>query len=134
MTNSEIYFVITLSAIGIINTIYLIYHSVKKTPVKCIFFPSEWCEKVQASKYSRTFGIKNSVAGLGMYSGLLILSILLYTAVLNVVWPIQALVWIGFLFSTYFLFIQGFVLKAFCTWCVLSAIEFSLLFLVIIIF
>jgi len=132
MSNTEILLVAILAIVGIWNTSYLLYHSAKKTPVKCIFFPPEWCERVQASKYSRTFGIKNSLAGLGMYSALLVISLLLYAGAINFIWPIQALIWIGFLFSTYFLFIQAFVLKAFCTWCVLSAIEFSLLFVAII--
>ena len=44
---------------------------------------------------------------------------------------VGAIIVIGFLFSAYFTYIQGAVLKAYCTWCVLSAIEFLLLFLVL---
>lgn len=123
--------IIILSVIGIVNTSYLSYHSIKKTPVKCIFFPPEWCEKVQHSKFSRTLGFPNSMAGLGMYSALLILSILFAVGFLVVAWPIIAIIWIGFIFSMYFTFIQAFVLRAFCTWCVLSAIEFTLLFILV---
>jgi uncharacterized membrane protein len=43
-------------------------------------------------------------------------------------WPIQAIAAAGFLFSVYFTHAQAFVFKAFCTWCVLSAINFTVLF------
>lgn len=123
--------IIALAVIGIANTSYLSYHSIKKTPVKCVFFPNEWCRKVQQSKFSRTFGFPNSFAGLGMYVALLVLTLLYSAGTLNVFWPILAIVWAGFIFSMYFTFIQAFVLKAFCTWCVLSAAEFTLLFLIV---
>ena len=40
-------------------------------------------------------------------------------------WPIQFLVGFGFLFSLYFLYVQIFVLRALCTWCVISFLVFS---------
>jgi uncharacterized membrane protein len=45
--------------------------------------------------------------------------------------PIFWLVVFGFAFSMYFLFIQAFVLRAFCTWCVISIVEFTLLFITV---
>jgi uncharacterized membrane protein len=116
-----------LSGIGIINTLYLSYHSIKKTPVKCFFFPDEWCLKVQQSTYSRIFlGIPNSFLGLGMYSTIFILG-LLYSQNFIGFTPIAAVIAVGFLFSLYFIYIQAFVLRAFCTWCVVSAIDFVIL-------
>ncbi len=123
--------IVILSAIGIINTSYLSYHSVKKTPVKCLFFPPEWCLKVQQSKFSRTFGFPNAYAGLGMYLAILALTLFFAGGTLASFTPISVIVWIGFIFSLYFTFIQAFILRAFCTWCVLSAIEFTLLFVII---
>lgn len=125
-----ILFIILLSVIGVINTSYLSYHTIHKTLVKCIFFPPEWCEKVQKSKYSRTLGFPNSFAGFGMYFALFVLSFLYFVGALQPLWPIQVIIWIGFAFSMYFLFIQAFVIRAFCTWCVLSALEFSLLLII----
>ncbi len=119
--------IIVLSIIGIGNTSYLTYCKLKQKPVLCLFFPPEWCRTVQKSKYSKTFGIPNAFAGLGMYVALLVLAILFFYGLIPV-WPLYAIITFGFLFSFYFLGIQGFVLKAFCTWCVLSAIEFLALF------
>jgi len=116
--------------IGLIDTFYLIYHKVRGTDVACIFFPKEWCRRVQYSPQSKTFGIPNSYAGFAMYLIILILT-WLYVGGLIVFWPIQAIVTFGFLFSLYFMFVQGFVLKAFCTWCVVSFINFTMMFLAV---
>ena len=98
------------------------------TDVACLIFPEEWCRTVQHSPYSKTFGIPNSFAGFGMYAAILILT-WLYAAGSIAFWPIQAIVTLGFLFSLYFTYVQALVLRAFCTWCVVSAINFSILFL-----
>lgn len=123
--------ILVLAGIGIVNTLYLVSHAITKTPVKCLFFPPEWCQKVQNSKYSRTFGIPNSITGLAFYAVIFILTLLFNQG--NVpFWPITTIVTIGFLFSLYFTIIQGAILKAYCTWCVLSAIDFLLLFIVVV--
>ncbi|OGY82660.1 MAG: hypothetical protein A3F54_00320 [Candidatus Kerfeldbacteria bacterium RIFCSPHIGHO2_12_FULL_48_17] len=129
----ETYLIVILvfAGIGIINTAYLVSHVISKKPVKCLFFPPEWCHKVQFSKYSRTLGIPNPVTGLGFYLAILILTGLFVQGTIAF-WPIATIITIGFLFSVYFTIIQAFVLKAFCTWCVVSAIDFLVLFLVVV--
>ena len=116
--------------IGVLDTLYLIYHKLKGTDVACPFFPKEWCYKVQHSPQSKTFGIPNSYAGFVMYAAILVLT-WLYLNGSVAFWPIQAIVTFGFLFSMYFLYVQAFVLRAFCTWCVVSVINFTIMFLVI---
>jgi uncharacterized membrane protein len=116
--------------IGILDTLYLIYHKINGTDVACPFFPKEWCQKVQYSPQSKTFGIPNSYAGFGMYAAILILA-WLYAGGTIAFWPIQAIVTFGFLFSLYFMYVQAFVLRAFCTWCTVSAINFTVLFLTV---
>ena len=123
--------ILALSVLGIFNTLYLSAHVFSKKPVKCYWFPSEWCAKVQYSKYSKTFGIPNPLAGLGMYLAILILTLVFIQGSVSFT-PIYWLVVVGFAFSMYFTFIQAFVLRAFCTWCVVSALEFTLLFLAVI--
>ena len=116
--------------IGVLDTLYLIYHKLKGTDVACIFFSKEWCHKVQYSPQSRTLGIPNSYAGFGMYIAILILT-WLFSSGSIAFWPIQAIVTFGFLFSMYFLYVQAFVLRAFCTWCVVSVINFTIMFIVV---
>jgi len=114
-----------LAVIGVLDTLYLIYHKVKGTDVACIGFPKEWCRRVQYSKQSSTFGIPNSVAGFVMYSLILVLAVLAGPGI--PFWPLQFLVLFGFAFSLYFMYVQIVVLRALCTWCVISFINFSVM-------
>ena len=118
---------IVFSAIGLVDTSYLAYHSIKKTDVACVFFPKEWCHKVQYSKQSKIMGIPNSYLGFLMY--VLIIGLTFYYMRGEAVsfWWIQLIVGFGFLFSMYFTFVQSFILRAFCTWCVVSAINFMVM-------
>lgn len=113
--------------IGVIDTSYLIYHKVRGTDVACPFFPDEWCRRVQHSPQSKIFGVPNSILGFIMYVAILVLT-WLYAGTTVPFWMIQALITFGFLFSLYFFYIQAFVLRAFCTWCVVSAINFTVMF------
>ena len=119
--------IIVFSILGILDTLYLIYHKIKGTDVACLFFPKEWCKKVQYSKYSKTFGIPNSVAGFFIYTAILILTLLFVQGTIVTFLPITILITIGFLFSLYFMYIQGAVLKVYCTWCVISFINFTIM-------
>lgn len=116
--------------IGVLDTLYLIYHKIRGTDVACPFFPKEWCYKVQHSPQSKTFGIPNSVLGFLMYIIIIVLTAL-FAGGSILLWPIQVVVTFGFLFSMYFLYIQGFILKAFCTWCVVSAINFTVMLIAV---
>jgi len=119
-----------LGTIGILDASYLIYHKIRGTDVACPFFPKDWCRKVQYSPQSKTFGIPNSFAGFVMYAAILVLACL-YAKDSISFWPIQAIVTFGFLFSMYFAYVQAFVLKAACTWCVISAINFIIMFIAV---
>jgi uncharacterized membrane protein len=114
--------------LGLLDTIYLTYHAITHTDVACWWFPKEWCHKVQYSPQSKTFGIPNPYLGLGMYLAILVMMLLFLKGVIPF-WPISAIVAFGFAFSMYFIYVQAFVLKAFCTWCVVSALNFTVLFL-----
>ncbi|OHA62180.1 MAG: hypothetical protein A2117_02235 [Candidatus Wildermuthbacteria bacterium GWA2_46_15] len=115
------------SGLGIVDTLYLAYHSITKTDVACPFFPKEWCRKVQYSQLSRTFGIPNSYLGLVMYLVIFGLTIGHINALAVPFWWLQLVIGFGFLFSLYFTFVQAFILRAFCTWCVVSAVSFTAL-------
>ena len=118
--------IITVGAlVGIADTLYLIWHKVRGTEVACIGFPKAWCRKVWYAKQSKTFGVSNSILGFLMFSA--ILALVLLQPVLPF-WPVQFLVAFGFAFSLYFTGVQIFVLRALCTWCVISALTFFTMF------
>lgn len=113
------------AVIGLLDTAYLMWHKIRGTDVACIGFPKKWCQKVQYARQSRTIGVSNSIWGFLMYAAILLL--VLFQA--NVpLWPVEALVAIGFVFAVYFTYVQAFQLRAFCTWCVISALNFSVMF------
>ena len=101
MTHPILWTVI-LGGIGVLNTIYLSYHAIRKTYVKCLFFPEESCRKVQESKYSKTMGIPNGFLGFGMYALIFVLALLYHYGAVATFVPALALIFIGFLFSLYF--------------------------------
>ena len=123
--------IVLFSVIGLLDTIYLSYHAVKKTDVACWFFPKEWCQKVQYSKFSKTFGVPNPYLGLLMYLVLLALVGMMNGGLAAAWLPalLKFIVIFGFAFSMYFVAIQAFVLRAFCTWCVVSAINLTVMFI-----
>jgi uncharacterized membrane protein len=120
----NLFLLLIFSTIGIIDTSYLIYHKIKGTDVACVFFPKEWCRKVQYSKQSKTFGIPNSYLGFLMYAIIFGLTLGYIQGAAFPFWWIQLIIGFGFLFSMYFTFVQAFILRAFCTWCAVSAINF----------
>jgi uncharacterized membrane protein len=127
MTTHQV--LLTFAGIGLLDTLYLIWHKVRRTEVSCIGFPKEWCRKVQNSKQSVTFGIPNSVAGFLMYAAIFLLVMFMPQVPFGLTtWGlIQFLVLFGFAFSLYFMYVQIFVLRALCTWCVVSFINFSVM-------
>ncbi|HXK36030.1 MAG TPA: vitamin K epoxide reductase family protein [Candidatus Paceibacterota bacterium] len=123
--NTTLTILIVCAAVGITNTLYLTWHSFTKTDVACIGFPKAWCRKVQYARQSRMFGIPNSVLGFLMYSAILLFVVLQPDFPY---WPVKALVAFGFAFSLYFTYVQAFILRAFCTWCVISSLDFFVMF------
>ena len=115
------------AAVGVLDTVYLLYHKMRGTDVYCLFFPAEWCRAVQYSPYSKTLGVPNSLAGFFMYSAIITLLTFSQYGISSFL-PVQAVIAVGFAFSLYFTYIQARVIRAFCTWCVLSAFNFFVMF------
>lgn len=113
--------------IGILNTIYLSITAILGKNVYCFLLPDEWCLAVQHSKYSKTFGIRNPYLGLFMLTLIAVMYYMNLNDQLDYLYTF-GIVTFGFLFSCYFLYIQAVLIKAFCTWCVLSFLVFTALF------
>lgn len=101
----------TLSIIGILISMYLLYAKYTHNPLICGFGD---CGKVQSSIYSAFLGIPVSVWGAFYYLFLFLCLFKNYrrVAVLCILW--------GLGFSTYLTFLEVFVIKAICMWCVFS--------------
>ncbi len=84
------------------------------TPLIC----SKGCDLVQTSKYAYTFGIKNSWFGVIIFASL-IMMVIYYKAEKKpkLKHTIHTGLIIGSLVSIYFLYLQAYVLKSWCKYC-----------------
>lgn len=129
---SKIYwYTFVLSLLGLIDSAYLIWIKIADSPKFCIQGVGD-CWSVNRSQYSQIAGIPVSVLGVIAY---LIIFILLLTENRTdflkqyTVMAQFGITLVGFLFSAYLTYIELFVLKAICPFCVVSAIVMTCLFI-----
>lgn len=134
--------IIVLSLFGVGETVYLI--SKRRKNEKPICVGKDDCNIVLKSKYNKTFGIHNDVLGLLYYAFALAVHVLIALGYLvtaeNIFGdePIELLLVIFMLstivalaMSTRFVYLMAFKLKAWCQWCVGSAVTVMLMSLVV---
>lgn len=102
---------ILLAVAGVAVSLYLTYIKLSADPFICGLGD---CGKVATSEYANIFGIPVALFGVGFYFILLFL-IFNNLRKLEMYW----LLW-GILFSSYLTYLELFVIKAICGWCVIS--------------
>ncbi len=120
--------VIVLALIGFADSTFLLAKRLSGGPIPCVL-GFTGCDTVSKSPYSVLFGIPLSAYGMVFYLAIGVLG-LLYLDTKNTLFarlllPATAL---GFAMSVYFIYVQKFLIKAFCVYCVLSAIVSTILF------
>ncbi len=116
------------SVVGLGISSYLAYIYIFSLPLPC---SNSGCEIVRYSKYSRIFSVPVPVYGMLYY--LSVLSLVIISIVYKLKYSclfVRFLTFTGFAFSLYFTFLELFVIKAICNWCVASAIVSTLLFVI----
>jgi len=118
-----------LSFIGFLDASYLVIEHYQNSIVPCAIF--EGCEQVLSSPYSELFGIPIALFGMGFYA-VMFISVMMYleNQRYGILKWIRAFSIGGVVASGYFLYLQAFVIRAFCTYCIISAL-LSVLLLVI---
>lgn len=125
--------IFTLAAIGISETVYLIRKRITLEKPVCIM--GENCLKVLTSKYNRLFFIHNDVLGFVFYIVISLISAFLVIGVEPIYfWRLilKILVFVASLISFLFTYLQWKVIKAWCFWCLLSALTIWLMGIIII--
>lgn len=109
--------------VGLFASAYLLYTYVTGGPITCALVTG--CEIVRASKWAYTFGIPRPLLGILFYAGLFALLVLRTTWS----WKPRVLYWLtmlaaaaGVIESTFLFFVQWLDIRAFCFWCLLSAV------------
>lgn len=131
MTN--LIFIVLLSLAGTFLTLYI--YRTKKNEAKTLVCPiGRSCEEVTHSAYSRIAGISVEVLGVFYYSAMAILY-LLFVSVPESRVPLLATGGAvasaaAFLFTLYLIYIQAFVLKHWCSLCVIAAVISTAIFII----
>ena len=122
-----------VSAIGFTDATYLTTQHFLGAPVACSILKG--CEQVTTSQFAVIFGVPVALLGSVYYLTILVLSVAYLDSrkiyILNFIAKITPL---GFLASLYFVYLQIFVIKAICLYCMGSAITSTLLFILSLIF
>lgn len=128
LPTSLVVVVIVLALIGFADSTFLLAKRLSGGPIPCVL-GFTGCDTVSKSPYSVLFGIPLSAYGMVFYLGIGILGLLYLDTkkalFARLLLPATAL---GFLSSAYFIYIQKFLIKAFCVYCILSAIISTILF------
>jgi uncharacterized membrane protein len=113
----------TFALIGTLIALYLLLHDLGLSSLIC---PIAGCDKVQASQYSKWFGIPVAAFGLAAFVMLLGLSVigLFNSRVLKL--PIRTLIvtisGLGLIAYIPLTYLELFVIRAICFWCVASSL------------
>lgn len=116
-----------IALIGIADTIYLTSDHYLGTGIQCLLV--EGCDIVLASQYSSILGIPLALIGLIFYAGMFVLINLFdiyenkYTTMMLLAGGI-----VGFASSLVFLYLQIFVIKVLCIYCLTSLASSTVLF------
>ncbi|MHB1117936.1 MAG: vitamin K epoxide reductase family protein [Minisyncoccota bacterium] len=120
--------VIVLALIGFADSTFLLAKRLTGGPIPCVL-GFTGCDTVSKSPYSVLFGIPLSAYGMVFYLAIGILALLYLDTkkalFAHLLIPATAL---GFFMSAYFIYVQKFLIKAFCVYCILSAIISTVLF------
>lgn len=120
---------LVLSLLGILDAGYLTYKARKRQAPVCPFGQS--CAFVLSSRYNHVLGVKNEVLGLLFYLGVAAASALTLAGILAIPGWLWVLGLGGSLAMAIVLSgIQVLVLRAYCSWCIASAVINALLFVV----
>jgi uncharacterized membrane protein len=133
MTLAAILF--TLACIGISETAYLI--ETRKKMEKPVCFIGNKCEEVLGSKYSKVFLFHNDVWGLLFYLAIALLTAFLVIGISPLIlWErlMKISVAFGALISLVLIYIQWRIIKAWCFWCILSAVTIFAMGIILFIF
>lgn len=117
-TNRFIFF---LSLLGLSITVFLAYEYSLSTSITCPVGGSE-CEAVRASVYSKFLGIPIPYLGIAFYLSMALLAIYRTVNLANNLFTrLQFLgAFSGFMFGLYLTYLETFVIRAYCFWCVTS--------------
>ncbi len=126
---------IVITLIGLAVSIYMTVYKLTDNDNMCI--GSGECKTVNSSPYAEVYGIPVAAFGVGGYLAILLVLILEKKGGAffkqNATMINFGLGLIGFLFTLYLIYLEIFVIKALCPFCVASQVAMTLLFIILVI-
>ena len=125
------------ATIGLGVSLYIWRQKSRQEPLVCIIGSKE-CSKVVYSEYSKTLGVPNELAGVAYYGVVALAAISsLYVPFFQM--PVVQLLLmaasaISVCFSLYLVFVQAFILKEWCEWCLVSTVTSTTILLMLLFF
>lgn len=134
--DKKLYWVsIVLATIGVLVSIYMTVYKLTSNNAMCL--GSGDCSTVNASPYSEVYGIPVALVGVLGYASILGLLALEKSSnkffQQNSTLGVFGLAVTGFAFTLYLVYLEIFVIKALCPFCITSQITMSILFVITII-
>lgn len=125
-TLTKIFALVALVGFG--NAAYLFYKYYMGESLSCGLL--EGCNIVAQSPYAKVFGVPLSLFGVFFYAAVIFLSLvmLIRPSARVALWILGGSA-LGVLFSTYFVYLQFFVIDAICIYCMFSALISGILLL-----
>lgn len=119
-----------LALLGLFDSLYLLW--AYTSPSHAMVCVGSGCDEVRASAYSHLWGVPLPYYGAAAY-GVLVLLMLAETLVpahlaRGIQYTVAGAAAGGFLFSLYLTYLEAFVIHAWCTWCVVSALAITGIF------
>lgn len=112
--------------VGLIDAAYLTVKHFKEEAVPCSLITG--CEQVLTSVHAEMFGIPLAIYGATAYFLAFSLAILAIFGNRKMWFVFGVLASIMFAYSLYLLYVQAFIIEAFCQFCLLSAVSSTTLF------
>lgn len=121
----------TISLIGLFVSSYLFITYTYGAAIAC--GGSQGCDMVRASRWASMYGVSTPLLGIVFYTAVAGLCIV-RTAMPSyqpkrMRWILMAVVTAGFIESAFLTFVQYAEIRAYCTWCLASAVTATLLFI-----
>lgn len=109
-----------VALVGVLDAVYLTVEHLSGRSVRCVVVSG--CDAVLSSSYATLFG-SVPLAAVGAVAYFLVFSLATLAAFgyRSLRGPLAVLVALMFAFTLWLLYVQGFVLGAFCTYCLVSA-------------
>lgn len=113
---------------GLADSIYLTVKHFTAEPVPCSIL--EGCEQVLTSQYAEMFGIPTAAFGVAAYLLAFVLAVLAAFGKRQAWTLFGALVVVMAIFTAWLVYLQGYVIEAYCQFCLISAATTTLLLLI----